>query len=201
MQTFDLFTQLNDYKKSPWNHKDALRKEFKQLLLNDNSFYRNCFIPGHFTASSFVFDFHMGEALLIHHKKLNRWLQPGGHADGDANLLNVAQRELQEECGVSYLSLAWNGIFDLDKHLIPARKSEPEHFHFDVRFVWSAHKSSLKLKMCENEINQIEWIGLDKAKTFFIDASVERLFEKSLALRNYRKDSRLAVAEHINTNI
>lgn len=91
--------------------------------------------PGHFTGSAWVVSGDGTRVLLTHHAKLNRWLQPGGHADGDADLARVALREAQEETGVAGLQLEDGTIFDLDRHAIPARKSEPEHWHYDVRYV------------------------------------------------------------------
>ena len=72
--------------------------------------------------------------LLTHHRKLGRWLQLGGHADGDADLAQVALREAEEESGLVDL-VVHADIFDIDRHAIPARGSEPEHWHYDVRFV------------------------------------------------------------------
>lgn len=72
--------------------------------------------------------------MLTHHRKLDRWLQLGGHADGDGDLAAVALREAEEESGMSGLTLQ-GGVFDLDRHLIPARGDEPAHWHYDVRFV------------------------------------------------------------------
>jgi len=70
---------------------------------------------------------------LIHHRKLDRWLQPGGHADGEGNLARVAVTEVQEETGLSDMTLLLPA-FDVDIHLIPARPGEPEHVHLDLRF-------------------------------------------------------------------
>ena len=94
---------------------------------------RTC-VPGHFTGSAWLVDRPGRRILLTHHRKLNRWLQLGGHADGDPDLARVALREAEEESGLHGLVVAPE-IFDLDRHVIPARGSDPEHFHYDVRFV------------------------------------------------------------------
>ena len=73
--------------------------------------------------------------LLTHHRKLDRWLQLGGHADGDADLAAVALREAEEESGLRGLSLESPAIFDLDRHWIPARGEVAGHWHYDVRYV------------------------------------------------------------------
>ena len=90
--------------------------------------------PGHFTGSAWLVSKDGARVLLTHHRKLGRWLQLGGHADGDADLARVALREAEEESGLSGLHVE-GGIFDLDCHAIPARGNDPEHLHWDVRYV------------------------------------------------------------------
>lgn len=90
--------------------------------------------PGHFTGSAWLVSADGERVLLTHHRKLGRWLQLGGHADGDADLARVALREAEEESGLVDLEVQAE-IFDLDRHAIPARGADPEHWHYDVRFV------------------------------------------------------------------
>lgn len=94
---------------------------------------RSC-LSGHLTGSGLVVDPQSLETLLIHHAKLGRWLQPGGHADGDGNLGAVAWREASEETGLVDLRLVSPAV-DIDVHTIPARPGEPEHLHLDLRFL------------------------------------------------------------------
>ena len=94
---------------------------------------RSC-LAGHLTGSALVVDPAHDRSLLIHHVKLDRWLQPGGHADGDGNLGSVAWREASEETGLVGLRLVSPAI-DVDIHAIPARGEEPEHLHLDLRFL------------------------------------------------------------------
>ena len=89
---------------------------------------------GHFTGSAWLVEASGRRVLLTHHRKLDRWLQLGGHADGDPDLAAVARREAEEESGLAGLVVDPE-IFDLDRHVIPARGGEPEHWHYDVRFV------------------------------------------------------------------
>lgn len=89
---------------------------------------------GHFTGSAWLVSADGERVLLTHHRKLDRWLQLGGHADGDGDLRAVALREAQEESGLGGLVVDAD-VYDLDRHLIPARGAEPAHWHYDVRFV------------------------------------------------------------------
>jgi len=80
------------------------------------------------------------QVVLIHHRKLDRWFQPGGHADGNPDVAAVAMQEAQEETGLTQLRFVGQpgeppAIFDVDVHLIPARATEPAHFHYDIRFL------------------------------------------------------------------
>lgn len=112
-------------------------KMFLKLLEHPRAFHRD-HLPGHITGSAFIIDGKRRSTLLTHHAKLNRWLQPGGHADGEENILNVALREAEEETGLKTLTLLHQGIFDIDVHTIPSRRDFPEHEHYDIRFLFSA---------------------------------------------------------------
>jgi 8-oxo-dGTP pyrophosphatase MutT (NUDIX family) len=117
-----------------WQGEAQTAEAFLRFLgSHDDVFVRSHRI-GHFTGSAFLVSADGTRVLLMHHRKLDRWLQPGGHADGDANLARVALREAREETGVAGLRVE-GGIFDLDRHRIPARGDEPEHWHYDVRYV------------------------------------------------------------------
>jgi len=109
---------------------------------NDDLFSRNNSV-GHLTASAIVIDNTSENILLIWHEKLQRWLQPGGHVEveADTNLAEAARRELIEETllDISAITLESELPFDLDVHTIPARKEEPEHNHYDVRFLFRYH--------------------------------------------------------------
>ena len=108
--------------------------QFRRFLQSSPATFERRHAVGHFTGSAFVVSADGERTLLMHHRKLGLWVQPGGHADGDPDLAAVALREAQEETGLRGLTLE-PGIFDLDRHAIPARRDEPEHFHYDVRFV------------------------------------------------------------------
>jgi len=109
-------------------------RQFRAFALEHADCFERTCIPGHFTGSAWLVDGRGRRVLLTHHRKLERWLQLGGHADGDGDLARVALREAGEESGLADLVVEPE-IFDLDRHVIPARGGEPEHWHYDVRFV------------------------------------------------------------------
>lgn len=113
----------------------ALVDEFSTLIDDPEDAFTRERLGGHFTASAWLVNADGDKVLLTHHRKLDRWLQLGGHADGDRDLGRVALREAEEESGLSGLVLDSPDIFDLDKHWIPERAEVPGHWHYDVRFV------------------------------------------------------------------
>jgi 8-oxo-dGTP pyrophosphatase MutT (NUDIX family) len=134
--------------------------------------------PGHFTGSAWVVSADGERALLLHHRKLDRWLQPGGHADGDGDLASVALREAEEETGLAGLRVE-GGVFDLDRHLIPARGEEPAHFHYDVRFVVRAGAD--EAFVVSEESHALAWLPVrDIATDPHADESVRRMARKWL---------------------
>ncbi len=135
--------------------------------------------PGHFTASSLLVDRSRGRALLTHHRKLGRWLQIGGHCDGDANFAHVAWREMLEESGIAASSIS--EIVDLDIHMIPARPGEPEHLHLDVRFVTEAPPGAHETPNAESL--RLAWFSPREVDALDTDASVRRLFALAFAPR------------------
>ena len=140
---------------------------------------RTC-APGHFTGSAWVVSADGERALLLHHRKLDIWVQPGGHADGDGDLAQVALREAEEETGLPGLRLE-GGVFDLDRHVIPARGSEPEHYHYDVRFVVRA--SGDEAFTVNDESHALAWIPVREiAADEAADPSVRRMAQKWLSL-------------------
>src|SRR6187551_2058799 len=106
---------------TPFEEEQKFSTQFQELLLHPRCFHRD-HLPGHITGSAWIVDEKKEFVLLTHHAKLNRWLQPGGHADGDENVSGVALREAEEETGIKNFTLLNQGIFDIDIHTIPARK-------------------------------------------------------------------------------
>lgn len=143
-------------------------------------FERAC-VPGHVTGSAWVVSDDRTRFLLTHHRKLRRWLQLGGHADGDPDPARVALREAREESGIAALTLASvDGEvrpLDLDAHVIPARGTEPAHVHYDVRYLVIA-PADAALTLGDESID-LRWFPSDEPLTVEHDASVARLREKA----------------------
>ena len=139
------------------------------------------FAPGHFTASAFVLSPDKRDVILIHHKKLGIWVQPGGHVEAtDAELLSAARREVAEEVGLGELDLlpgepSASALFDVDIHTIPARKTEPAHEHFDVRFAFVARTRDFART---EEVADVRWVPLGEVARVTSDASVLRAVQK-----------------------
>jgi len=137
-------------------------------------------MPGHLTGSAWVLSPEGDSVLLLHHRKLDRWLQPGGHADGEGDLAAVAARELEEETGIADVTLR-PGIFDIDIHDIPARGEVPEHQHFDVRFCMVA--SAQIEPRTNHESHGVVWQPLDRVGDLTREESIRRMVGKSRSCR------------------
>ena len=152
-------------------------------------FYRNvpnCFQKdnqiGHFTGSAWVVSPDRKQILMTHHKKLNMWLQLGGHADGSEDLINVAMREAKEESGFENFILVSDKIFDLDIHEIPATSADTKHIHYDVRFLLEADPENNEIIISE-ESHDVRWIHLDEVLNRNSEDSMKRMVHKTIDLK------------------
>ena len=144
--------------------------------------HADCFerslLIGHVTGSAWVVNAPGTHVLLTHHRKLNMWIQLGGHADGDADVQRVARREAEEESGLVQLVPAVGGIFDVDIHAIPARGDEPEHFHYDVRYAFRAAGSDRFT--VTRESHALAWIPVGELSAYTDEVSMHRMAHKWL---------------------
>lgn len=155
--------------------------KFHELLASERCFHRD-HLPGHITGSAWILNKRKTHVLLVHHAKLNKWLQPGGHADGEENVLNVAMREVNEETGLVHFKELVPGIFDLDIHTIPARKDFPEHLHYDVRYALIATDDDAELQVSD-ESHDVQWISLlEVPERCGYNNSILRMLEKTNAI-------------------
>jgi len=154
------------------------------VAAHPDCFERSC-APGHVTGSAWLVSHDRTRFLLTHHRKLGRWLQLGGHSDGDPDTAAVALREASEESGIAGLALAAiDGRvqpLDLDAHEIPARGDEPAHVHYDVRFLVRAPAGAVLT--ISDESLALRWFAADRPLDVAHDASVRRLLEKARRVR------------------
>lgn len=134
---------------------------------------------GHFTGSAWLVSSDGDRVLLTHHRKLQRWLQLGGHADGDRDLAAVALREAEEESGLQGLTVEPD-IFDVDRHWIPERAHEPGHWHYDVRYV--VHAGENEGFVISDESLELAWVAIrNLVDAHGTDESLRRMAQKWLA--------------------
>lgn len=175
-RTESLLTQLHAYEPA-----DALEERHRAALLEllanaaSDPFSRDHFAPGHVTASCFIVSDR--ELLLHHHRRLNRWLQMGGHVDAEEAPHVAALREGREESGLEDLELLIDGIFDLDVHEIPAAKGEPDHAHFDVRYL-ARTRAPRAIAIDPNESNDLAWVPLADAVPLMNEPAAARAVRK-----------------------
>ncbi len=141
--------------------------------------------PGHITASAFIVDQNGERFLLTHHRKLNRWLQLGGHVDGESHAAQAALREAREESGMAHFDVVpVQGIaglpLDVDVHVIPARADEPEHEHHDIRFLLRARPG--QDLVLSDESHALLWFRLHELEQIVHEESVLRLGRKARAI-------------------
>ena len=158
MNKKELLQALEAYQ-TDYKTEQSFVPRFLSLLRNFENCYRRSLVTGHMTASAWIVDKRGEQVLLVHHKKLDRWLQPGGHADGDENILNVARKEAEEETGLSSLQLHSSEIFDIDIHLIPERGEIQTHNHYDIRFLFTADISEKYI--VSEESHDLSWVKID----------------------------------------
>jgi 8-oxo-dGTP pyrophosphatase MutT (NUDIX family) len=154
----------------------GFRQRLLALLDLPAPFARNQYEPGHLTASAFVLSPERDQVLLIFHRKLGIWIQPGGHIEpSDTSLRGAALREVREEVGLDLSEALEAAVFDLDIHGIPARKLEPFHEHFDVRFCFQAPSLNFS---ASPEVVDARWVELSKIDQVTSDESVLRAARK-----------------------
>lgn len=166
---------LADYRRR-WPDEAAATEQFLALLDAPEDPFGRARLAGHFTGSAWLVDPTGKRVLLTHHRKLQRWLQLGGHADGDRDLAQVALREAQEESGLGGLRVE-RALFDIDRHWIPERGDVPGHWHYDARYV--VHAGLDEAYVVGDESLDLAWreiaaIGADPGA----DASLRRMAAK-----------------------
>ena len=175
----NLATLLEDYI-IEYPHENAATNMLDFYNKDGNSFSKDN-KKGHFTGSAWIVSPDRSMVLMTHHRKLNMWLQLGGHADGLDDLISVAIREAKEESGFDNFVLISEKIFDLDIHEIPAISEGPIHLHYDIRFLLEADPKDNRI-VVSDESHDVCWIPLDKVVKLNPENSMQRMVKKTSAL-------------------
>jgi len=172
-----LLELLRDYRTRHPEEADCAERIAKLVAEHSDCFERSC-LPGHITASAWIVDPTGDRALLTHHRKLDAWLQLGGHADGDTDVRRVALREAQEESGMTSFEVLAAGLpIDVDVHEIPARPGEPAHEHHDIRFLLRAQPN--QRLVISNESKDLRWFDRTELEPLLRDESIGRMARKA----------------------
>jgi 8-oxo-dGTP pyrophosphatase MutT (NUDIX family) len=170
-----LIQLLERHKPADATERSNIDQTLKFLAATNEPMNRNRFVPGHAVGSALISDPDHRHVMLVMHSKLKRWLQPGGHAEpGETDPLPVACREALEEVGCR-LEAEAGKFCDIDVHVVPARKSEPEHLHYDFRYhfvtpVGETHPASDAL--------EARWFTLEEAFSLDLDEGLRRMIGK-----------------------
>lgn len=177
MFIYDFFTDLDAYDAK--NEELGFKRDMLALLKDhpNQCFDRSLIPPGHFTASCMILGHNGAKALFTHHATLNMWVQLGGHADGDSDLLAASLREAEEESGLSGIIPLIPTIFDIDIHPIPAspRKNEGEHLHYDVRYLLYTPQTDFTVS---HESHDLAWLDADTILQMNERPSMRRMMHK-----------------------
>lgn len=151
-----LLNLLNEYECESIE-KQEIKNNIKNFIINNENCFLRTNLNGHITASAFLIGPDKVSVLLTHHKQINRWLQLGGHADGDSDIIRVAKKEAIEESGIQSVYMEKKQVFDIDIHMIEEYKSVPKHYHYDVKFLLNS--DSFEYKISE-ESNDLKWVKI-----------------------------------------
>lgn len=154
----------------------AATSQILDFIHNNSNCFERSSLDGHITASAWLLNKSKDQVLLLHHAKLNLWCQPGGHCDGDPDVLNVAIKEAQEESGINEIVPLSTAIFDLDIHMIPAMNNVPKHYHYDIRFLLQVQTDAIAVGNCESMA--LRWFGKEQELLPTKSESILRMFRK-----------------------
>ena len=170
-----LLQQLEQYA-TKWEHESETVERFIEFVEAHEECFERSLEVGHVTGSAWLVNAGGSHVLLTHHRKLGRWLQLGGHADGDADIKRVALREAVEESGITAVEPVSNEIFDIDIHEIPERGDEPAHYHYDVRYAMRAVGEMDFI--VSDESHDLSWVEIRSLAEYTTEESMLRMARK-----------------------
>ena len=159
-----------------------------KFLDDETSYFSRNSYNGHFTGSAWIVSPDRSSILMTHHKKLRKWIQLGGHADGESNLLKVALREAKEESGIQQFKVFSEEIFDLDIHEIPQNNSELGHLHYDVQFLIEADPTG-EAVIISDESHDVTWIPLADVAKLNPEVSIQRMIKKTIIMKDKKTNN------------
>lgn len=174
MHCQQLIVLLNDYFPEH-NTEMEFKNQILQFVENEPDCFKRVLLKGHITGSAFIVNSEYSKTVLVHHAKIGKWLQPGGHADGETDIAKVALKEAEEETGLVNLKIIPK-IFDIDIHTISARKEVPEHLHYDIRFLIITDE--VEPFQISYESTDIQWIMLNEIERYNSEESILRMVKK-----------------------
>ena len=163
--------------------KEMAPHDMLKFLDEETGYFLRNNYNGHFTGSAWIISPDKSYILMTHHKKLGKWIQLGGHADGESDLLKVALREAKEESGIQQFKVLSEEIFDLDIHGIPQNNSEPGHLHYDVRFLIEADPTG-EAVIISDESHDVTWIPLADVVKLNPEVSIQRMIKKTIIMKD-----------------
>lgn len=175
-----LIKSLQAYKNNNPDQSGHVERMVALITDKTDCFHRHCFDPGHITGSSLLISHDGQRVLMNHHKKLGIWLCFGGHADGSDDICDVSWRETIEESGIDDIELVSPDIFDIGIHPIPANtnKGEPEHEHFDIRYLFRVKSCDSEDFAVSEESLDIRWCNYEEACNLTGDGDMRRMLDK-----------------------
>lgn len=179
MKRDNLLSLLQKYQ--PTDEEVGFKNDIVHFVQQNPNCFERSLLIGHITASAWLLNKDGNKALIMHHTKLDRWLQLGGHCDGETNALSVAIKEAQEESGIKNIVAVNNNIFDIDVHEIPKFKDIPAHTHYDIRFLLKVVGDESFIQ--NHESKELRWISKNPENLPTQERSITRMFEKWIALQ------------------
>ena len=177
MCRWQILTKLKEYRGIDV-FEEARRVEIVKFIeANEHCFERTC-VHGHITGSAWLLDRQKQRVLLTYHGKLGKWLQLGGHADGNSDVFGVALQEAREESGIMNIKPLSDEIFDVDVHLIPQHMHEPAHYHYDLRFLLQTEETDSFV--ISEESKELGWFLVSEVLTLPLEDSLQRMARKTL---------------------
>ena len=182
MHRQDILRLLNGYSTSFMDEAGHIARARRWIMSHEEIFDRAH--PVHVTASAWVVNPSRSHIFMVHHGKLHQWFQPGGHADGDNDVLRVALKEVSEESGLdlTYIRLLSDAVFDVDIHTVPTTNAAPAHSHIDIRFLVEMD-DSIPVPG-SHESHEVRWIPMREVAALSRFRSTHRMLEKTRHFMN-----------------